>query len=360
MALAMLGWGPSPSTTGAVRVRIEFDAPAGCAGADAFFAGIHARMAEAQLASAGEDGTLLRVRLTRAGSTVHGELRMRDPRGQAANRSVDGATCDEVVDVLALTASLALEGFSSPESASPADPSKADGADRSGAAASTGGADRATPGSETPSPPTPQDPASSSPHGTSVEVDAHPSADAELDPVEDLDAPGFELGIEAGLGEVVSPYLSTGGSVFFQITRGRAGRSSASFGMAVIHLRNTLLTPSQDVETRLTALELRACPIRLHPLSGFSLEPCVVGMGGWLSASEHAVSKPASATRSWWSLGGNLRALFDLGRRFDVALDATIHFPLFQRNFITTTPEETVAETPPVSVFAGLGVIYKL
>ena len=88
-----------------IPIRVDFDAPAGCADADAFYAGVSARLALVRRARPGESATRLVVRLTRVGGKVHGELQL---GGESDTRRVDGATCQEVVQVLALTAALAV------------------------------------------------------------------------------------------------------------------------------------------------------------------------------------------------------------------------------------------------------------
>src|SRR5215831_19911546 len=101
MALA-----PSP-------VPIDFEAPVGCSSADAFYAAVAARLDRAHLVRAAQAGMRLGIRLTRSPARVHGELRLSDGRGGAETRKVDGTTCDEVADVLALTTALALDPASS-------------------------------------------------------------------------------------------------------------------------------------------------------------------------------------------------------------------------------------------------------
>ena len=73
-------------------MRVEFDAPAGCASADAFYEGVLSRMQQARRAAPGEDAVRLGVRLTRVGNKVRGQLRLMDAPGDADTRTVDGAT----------------------------------------------------------------------------------------------------------------------------------------------------------------------------------------------------------------------------------------------------------------------------
>ena len=56
----------------------------------------------------GERAVRLTVHVTRVGPRVRGELRVNEAGGEAETRRVDGATCTEVVQVLSLTAALAI------------------------------------------------------------------------------------------------------------------------------------------------------------------------------------------------------------------------------------------------------------
>jgi len=101
---------PAPAAASdAVPIRVEFDAPAGCSSADTFYGGLLARMSRARRALPGEAAVHFGVKLTRAGNKVRGELRLMDGSpGDGDTRRVEGETCDAVVEVLSLTAALAL------------------------------------------------------------------------------------------------------------------------------------------------------------------------------------------------------------------------------------------------------------
>ena len=73
-----------------------------------------------------------------------------------------------------------------------------------------------------------------------------------------------------------------------------------------------------------------------------------------------AVTNPRSASRSWFSGGALLRGGADLGAGFSLELEAGVDALLLHRQFYTTTPLETVAETPPVSLLVGIGLSRRL
>jgi len=99
----------APSATNPVPVRVDFSAPAGCTDAETFWAGITSRTDKARAARPGDAAMRVTVRVVRAGAKVHGELRISVPGGHLEARRVDGATCAEVVQVLSLTAALAID-----------------------------------------------------------------------------------------------------------------------------------------------------------------------------------------------------------------------------------------------------------
>jgi hypothetical protein len=127
----------------------------------------------------------------------------------------------------------------------------------------------------------------------------------------------------------------------------------------LLHLPNDFLQSPSEVVLRWTAVAVTACPgwgLRRR----IQIDPCLAGIGGWLSATDRAVTNPRSAERSWWSVGGLLRAVGRVGAGFGLELDAGVSFPLATRRFVTMTPDRTVGETVTASVLATLGVIYEL
>ena len=109
LGLVTLGAATEGSGSAVIPIRVEFSAPARCSDVDVFYSGVLARVSRARRAEAKETGVRFKVRLTRVGNRIQGELRVIDSRGRADTRKVAGASCDEVVEVLSLTAALALD-----------------------------------------------------------------------------------------------------------------------------------------------------------------------------------------------------------------------------------------------------------
>ena len=166
---------------------------------------------------------------------------------------------------------------------------------------------------------------------------------------------GVDLGARAVVSQVVSPYFSLGGAVSVVLTRNRVDEPPIALGVALLHVPNDFLLASPDVVVRWTAVALTACPP--IGLGGrFQIQPCLLGMGGWLTAREQAVANPSSVGRTWWSAGALVRATLPLGGGFSIDLDVGVSVPFVKRRFIVTSPDSTVGETPSVSTVAGIGV----
>jgi hypothetical protein len=164
---------------------------------------------------------------------------------------------------------------------------------------------------------------------------------------------------QAAAARVVSPYVNLGGAIGGRLgLDGGEGRETV-LGLSLLYVSNDVLQSPGEVVVHWTALALTACEA-WHFGPGFELGPCASGVGGWLAATERAVTNPASAGRSWWSLGALLRAVAPLGGGLAVELDAGVDVPLLHRRFVITTPERTVAETPAVAPMVALGLRYRL
>jgi hypothetical protein len=373
--------GAPPSGAGAgPPVRIQWNAPAGCSEADAFFAGVQSRAERVRRSQSGEAALRLEVRLERtSGFKVHGELRMTDDRGRFELRKVDGRTCDEVVDALSLTAALALGA--SGVVVTPSAPAAAGGAlPTGGAAPSPRSPPVAGPGSAPdeavrPPPAPPVAPAAVSPlvsppplqpsrpspdvvqQGPPPEASPGPPGDGPPDSAPEPRRGGIGVGLGLGpiAGEVSTPAVDLGGTALLRVgpRRDEGEPLRWSVGLSATHLRNDWVGAAPEVAISWTAVALTACPgwgidVRLV------IEACATTAVGRLRAADRLVSVSTPATRGWWSVGPVLRARLALGSGFTLLVDATAHLPLYRRTFVTLTPEETVAQTPKIAGMFGV------
>ncbi|WP_437522192.1 hypothetical protein WME79_30895 [Sorangium sp. So ce726] len=307
--LVVLGWSSATAAPAPIPIRIDFDAPADCSTAEQFYEGLRARSDRVRLAADGEEGWGVRVRLSRGGAGVHGELRVVHAGGETDTRIVDATSCDVVVQALSLTAALALDEVV--EVTAPLSP---------------------------PAPP--------------VVPPSPPVASQETPPLR------FTLGAHAVVTQVVAPYASLGGALGARVTPHLEGPWSPSFGLSLMYARNDLLSGGDTALIQWGAAALSACPLRWQLLRIVSAEPCVVAAGGWLAATGRGISNPESAVRSWWSAGGFARAAALLGGGTALELEAGAVVPLVHRRFTMGWSAETVGETPVISPLVGVGIVH--
>lgn len=321
---AVAAAGAAEEDTGTKPVEVHFDGPEGCSGANAFFGSVRSRTDRVRRADADEPRTTVQVRLSREHGHVVGELRMSDDRGETDTRRVQGASCDEVVEALSLTAALALDP-SARLFVPPAAPSTDDAATRTER-------DQPVPAAVTTTVPT-------------------PSASASRP------APGFELG--AGLVglAVLSGSFSPGIGVAARKNLGRDGRFRPTLGLGLAYVRNDVLQSPQDAEVALAAMGATVCPLR-WAASILTVQPCALVLAGWLSATGRQVTHVDTVDRSWLSAGLTVRTAAFLGRGFSLELEGGISAPLVKRRFFATVPSNVVAETPTISPIVAIGLTY--
>jgi hypothetical protein len=321
--LVAFGLPAAGSVEAPIPIRIEFDAPADCSTAEAFFQGVRSRTDRVRRAEAGETGTELGVRVTKTSGKVHGELDLIGEHGESDRRVVDGETCEEVVEALSLTAALALDPTARVEPARPV-PAELP----------------ASSGSPAPCPPAPRQP-------------TFPKS--------------FELGLHAraALASVVTPTWSLGGLAFASLRPVALTPGGPSFGFGVAYLTNAFAVSGEageeEVATRLTTVVLRGCPLRFGPAEWLAVEPCLLGKGGFLEAEGRGLSDPESVARTWWSVGGEVAVAVGLGSGFSLELAPSLDVPLVERRFTTGEPPEPAGETPALSagVSGGMGYYFQ-
>jgi hypothetical protein len=343
-----------------IAVKIELEAPSACADEPHFYARLRARTNRVRSAVAGESAVRLRVRLTQLGSKVKGELSFMD---DSAPRSVEGSSCEEVVEALSLTAALALDPSAhddasdteqralAGESQSPSKGDATQGA--AGQRATTGASTKAASRSAAAAPPAPQN-----------REDAQRRDDAknvEETPPEELTAEttlGFEAGAQLELLALVSARPNMGGAVFGRLLRRTPQGARSSLGLAVSYTSDHLLSSPHRLAVALTQLTLSACPLAIGEDRALRVEPCVFASGGLLTASSRGISNPDEAQRTFWALGALARAGVPLGSSLAFELSLGFSVPLVQRQFKLSGPDQFLGETERIGGFGSLGAAY--
>ncbi len=389
LARAVLAASVASAATSAVPVRVEFSAPAGCSDADTFWAGIASRTEKARAARSGDAAMRLTVRLARAGAKVHGELRISVPGGHLEARRVDGATCAEVVQVLSLTAALAIDpsittgitvagppgGSSSGTSSGGA---AAGGSTSGGGAASEGGARPGATAGEAnrgesappapppaggagpvpppppPAPPQPPPPPAVEPPPAELVRTPEPPAG----PAPPWPARGPAVAASVTMAEVLASTLSVGGAVSGRLAsavRPRAPSLTGTFGW----VSGDFFHSGHDLGVRWLAFSLDGCPG--WRLGGFaSIEPCARFTAGALTTTDHDVMSPKVVDR-WWASGGAV-AHVEVGRGegFWLKVDVGLEIPFVKRKYVMTEPSNPLGSTASVYPTLAVGVAHSL
>jgi hypothetical protein len=301
-------------------IRIEFDAPSGCSTADAFYEGVRARTDRVRWAVEEETAVQIRIRLHRTATKIRGELRLSDQEGEKETRTVDGSTCDEVVEALALTVTLAL------------DPSALLAGKNSKPAQGGSAAEQ-----------------------VSVRPPAAPPARLPEPPR----VSQWEISADMMAASVMSPGTSVGPALGARFITPGSGLGSWVFGVTLLHVQSDFLRGAQRGVFSLTGLELALCPMRADVNSKLDLALCAAMTGGWLRASALAVSHANTVDRSWWSVGlrGTSSMRLAGGLRVEMRIGADV--PLVRREFTVNEPAEPLAESRWLAFQGALGLAYR-
>lgn len=301
---------------GEVPLRLRYDAPSECPGADAFFAQVVARTALARPAAADAAATELLVTIHSVPGGHAGTLELRAGETETATREVSAAQCDQVVTALALITALAI------------DPN-----------ASTAPIPEPAPVAPTPVP----EPAQTRP--------APPAP-----PIRERFR--FELGAGFGL-------LANFGSdptwlvrPFVELARERQGPFGYSFRLSAARAHASVVAGEGGVELTLWAGRAEACPLHVALGAPVRLAPCVALDVGQLQARGSGVSPTRQVDRPWLAPG--LLTRFELQWLdplvFEVAGEA--FFPVIRDRFFVNT-DNTVYRTRAITLGATLGLAFR-
>ena len=386
--VALAQTGPAVS----VPVRVEFDAPTGCSDAEAFFSGVLARTRHVHRARPGETAVRLTVHVTRAGGRIRGELRVNEAGGEAETRRVDGASCAEVVQVLSLTAALAIDPTASllapavaekppaaPTSVRPSPPvaaSPVSGRTSAGAAAVPAAAPVAaqpppasppaaptaapTPPVAPPPPVSPPAPTAGPPQPPTVALAPAPVVPGEprREPPRDS---GPRFGASLVGARVLTSSLGLGASLWGRLGTTTREGLTPSVTLAALYLPGDFFGSGDNLGIGWIALATTGCP-GWAPGGRVRVEPCARLTVGVLSATDHSVNAPRSVTRWWGSAGAVVRLTARLGGGLMLDVDAGVDLPFVTRRFITTTTvtNQPVGATASVSPALSLGLSHSL
>lgn len=306
---------------------LSYHAPERCPTEDAFLQRVRARRGPGDVASPGRS---LDVQITFGAGRYVGRLSLLEA-GRSTTKTLSDADCEELVDALALVATLALETDDLDRGMGGATPGSSSSPSPSAPSSSVPPSPASTPASPPASPAPLPAPVSTAPAGAS-KVDA--GAEAPPAPAPDASAPSSS----AGRFGVNLAGLATTGPAPRPLFGGALAVSWMARGTGVLRpvleLGGAASLSPDAPETKGTAsftwLTARAVAYLLQwpPGSGVVLRGGLAGDFGALFARGHDTTSPASSTRPWASLGAIVGLEVPLGTRFAVRLSAAIEAPL--------------------------------
>jgi hypothetical protein len=313
-AAAVSVWAATAEAQTNVRLEYPDPPPGACPPANVFRMQLLARSHRLRVVGSGESAPRLVVGLTaRVGVRgATGQISIKYPDGTEANRSVDGETCESVVEALTLMSAMALDPTMVPAVAKP---------------------------------PTPEPP--SSPLETLA-----PVVQGALDV-----QPGthFAAGIGGGLVWAIIPAAVPDVEVFGEILRARPGVWSPSVRAAFDYVT----TGDQyftygGMATARVSVTADGCPLR-WTLGPVRFIPCLHVEGGGLAAQGADVFPVKTSLRPWLAAGVLGAVRFVFGDRFFVELSGGAEVPFIRDRYFLEPGPVTVFQGPYVTpLFGGL------
>jgi hypothetical protein len=262
---------------------------------------------------------------------IQGVLLLRDDAGQTSRRAIPGATCEEVVAALALTASLLIDAQIQAS---------------------------ATVASVVPEPSAPTAPV------LSAAVRPPPAAVADEGPEPPDGAESrstFRVRVGAGVAveHGIAPNVAAAGAFDLAVRWRSRSIVEPVFGVTLERtLPETVTLDRGKARFRWTALRVGFCPLRFPSEGSLLFRPCASLEGGAIAADGDDVPEAKEVTTPWWAAGVSGRAelglieplsgLFELGARLQFKQDRFYFDP--------DSPDSTVFEVPRAGLWGRVGV----
>jgi len=313
-------------------VRVTYRAIEGCPSEEEFLERVRSRTLRASFAAPGDLARSFDVALERVNGTdeLLGRLEFVDLDGNQAQRSLRGATCDQLASSLALITALAID-------------------DR--------GAEVA-PGDGTPPASAPAIPSPATAPRNAVVV---PPPSRGPEPIVVADSPTKRRRWEIG--------ANAGGLTLFTNGFGPLLGIYAEFGpfppawsvrLSAFDSRLGAGDGSRRADFAANWLRLEACPLALGFGGHLSLLPCLSVDAGQLRAhAPNAVGSTGPQSVGWASVGGLARLKWLFDERLVLTLDGELGAPLVRRSFRFVNADnslDTVVDVPKIGVGVKFGV----
>jgi hypothetical protein len=297
-------------------VTIEYEPAAGCAARSELLGKIRKRTSRFRDTSGA--ARVFVVRVWRGENRFRGQLEVRSGERTTRGMPVEGRTCEEVVDALALSTALAIDPTRTPPPAAPREPEPA------------------------PNPP-------------EAAPDTAPEAPVMSTAPVAASRPGWRGEIGAGLvgASGIAPGVTPAAALFAGLVHpaGATLRIGAALG-AYAHTSTELGTARLEWISSQTL----ACPVRLFYASRVGVLPCVAFEAGVLKVSGTDIAFPETATARWLAAGAAARVTWSLGRVvLEAGGDAVV--PFYHTEFYFEAPTTPAYRVPVVAGRATMGVV---
>jgi len=355
---AAIALSASRAITQPEAVRLDYAEGAKCGGEGAFVAQVTSRSPRVQFTSSSAPRSLV-VRVEPHGARMVGRIELHEADGTTTERSVTGASCDDVISAVGLVAALALDPFASTR------PTAVDaGAQRSGATEDAGaqrsgatedaGAQRSGATED----------AGAQRSGATEDAGAQRNVrdESENDDAQTL-APekrrwsvGAGADAEAVFG--VSPDALFAVPVFFEVTRALGEHAALGGAIRFERAGETSLDASGaggDFTWTVGAADAcfawRAARFRLHA--------CARSHAGAIEAHGEGVAPEKSATRPWVDVSAALAIRVRVAGPVFVEASGSVGVALVQDRFFLE-PNQTVFQVQPLTAHAGGGLGFEI
>jgi hypothetical protein len=300
-------------------VTIDYEATLSCADRGAFLDKIRKRTT--RFRETRDSVRRFVVRIGAEGGRFGGHLEVESRGTRTSGSPVEGRTCEEVVEALALSTALAID---------PRAP---------------GRHEPAAPPAASP-PPTPGP----------VPVPTPPGPEPEPPPP----APAAwhaEIGAQVVAAGGVAPRVTPAGALFV----GLAHRGGATVRLgAVLGAERDASNDLGAATFQWAAARALACPFSWALTSRLRLMPCATAEAGALTVSATGITEPYTRARLWGAAGLSARLSLALGRVVRLELGGDAIVPIWRSRFYFVQPETDLYDVPPVSWRAEGGVTFAL
>jgi hypothetical protein len=330
-----------PAWADGAAVGLRYEVAASCPSSDAFEASVHRLGARVAFRREGALASTVDVSVARRGATFVGSLVL----GDGPARVVEGATCAEVVDALALITSLAMDATPAPVLVVSAATSPA------------------APVAAVPPPPpllVPLSPLTLSTPMATPPPAPRPVAPAEPRPSDRAGPRPWHVDVDsaATLRTGVAPVSMLGVRAGAALTREADGLFAPQLGLAVVYATSSPYdAASPDATFKLAAAQLTACPMGVTK-GELTAYACVASdLGAVMGQGESAdVASVAHAARFWADLVVGPRARVRVAGPVFAQLDADAAFSLVRPSFELDAPVRPIHTVATVGFAGSLGL----